>query len=305
MVTEQQPTATEPADFASTSPLSPAPEPTAEAAPQETEPAPPPETGATPTEGSPEETPQPPAWAALPTVDEVLEHESVAPTVADRLKEATEEAHKKGRSEGQARLQPYLNHLGEQVKVVSETQTQFSDGWSAIVEQVEAGNFDRKEFRQLSNDPANKRMFEALSGVQQELGTETGAKAVIQNIANELKSQDFLDDFHPRVRQLVRDSFDPRQPGDLDPHFYKDLVSEIGSGVAKPLKAEIVELKAEVKKLEGEKRDIVRTNGKPPADVGGVTGGGSGQPANEQEARNWHATGKWSTRQIKNYLGRR
>ena len=304
METEQlPPTATEPADFASASPPSLAPEPTAEAAPQETDAAPSPEDGATPTEGSTEEAPQEappaPAWATVHSVDEVLEHEAIAPTVLERI----EEAKKEGNSQAHSRLQPYLNRLGDKLKAVDEQLPAFTNGWSTIVEQAEAGNLDSKTLRQFSSDPANKHMFEALSGVHQELGTERGATEFIQGIANALKSQDFLNNFHPRVRQMIRDSFDPRQTGNMDPMIFDDLVTDIGSEVAKPLKAQIKELKATVDRIEGEKRDIQRTNNKPPADVGSA----SGAPGSEsfEQLEHLYATGEATQAQQEEYIVQR
>lgn len=306
METEQlPPTATEPADFASASPPSLAPEPSTEAAPQATDAAPLLEDGATPTEGSTEETPPAPfgaSLAALPTADAVLEHETIAPSVLERI----EEAKKEGNSQAHSRLQPYLNRLGDKLNTVDKQLPAFSNGWSTIVEQAEAGNLDSKTLRQFSTDPANRDMFEALSGIHQDLGKESGVTDFVKEIGRVLNSQAFLDNFHPRARQMVRDANDRNQTGNMDPALYQDFVTEIGSEVAKPLKAEIKELKAEVQKLEGEKRDIVRTNGKPPADVGAATGGGaSGQPRNDQEATDWHATGKWTTKQMREYRGRR
>lgn len=292
---QQTETLTPPSDSPTTPPeggLVPAAAP--EAAPPDAQPKPgeevtPPKADEPGAEPPKEEPPPAPPWATTDNVEALFEHEAVAPKFQERVDGAREE----GQSDAQRRMQPLLQKQQESLQAIDGRLDKFVSGWNRM---VKAGTMERDQIEELLDE--HKDTFAALGGTHQELGRWAGANSLVYELAQALKSQEFTSEFQPRLAQLQR--------GLADPTLFEDMVKQIAKEATKPVKEQLAEATAKIERLETEARQAGRDTTKPPAEPPGkAAGGGLGQPRDEAEARTWHATGKWTSRQMREYQAAR
>ncbi len=225
----------------------------------------------------PEEAPPRP-FAEVETTEGLFEHEIVAPLYNERLEAAREEAQKQGQSDALNRLQPLHDKNLATLSSIAEGVDAVTNGLRRM---VRSGQIEENQLDDLMAD--HKASFEGLRGVHQEIGKWTGANGVVSGLAVALNSQEFRNEFTGRFGSMER--------GLADEKVFSDIVKAISDGVAKPLKAEIKELKAKAEVVEVEKRRTAREETKPPASPAG-TGGGGQAITSLAQARLLHTEGK-------------
>ncbi len=272
---------------------SPPPDPalTQEPSPEGTDPAPgltsdsePPAAEGAKAEPSPDD-----SWRKAESIGDVLKHEAFAVPWKDR----EEEGYKRGRAANEKQSQQINAQNGRIAKINSSSEA-FQKTWETITDAVKAGELDAAEARRFKDD--NKEMFDALGGLHQESGWWAGRDNVIKSLAATVEDEGLYTDFASRMNDVRTGVIE----GD-DTTFYADLLDRVVTAKTKPLADEITELKAKAERLEGEVKQAERKADGGPAPeqaTGGLIGLGT-QPKNEQEAINWHATGKWTSQRIR------
>lgn len=214
------------------------------------------------------EKPEPTAWASVPTAEELFEHESVKPLHEERLNAARETAKKEGASETHRRLQPLMDRQQDTLRGINDKVEQFTSQWTRLSRAKDAeGNptVDPARLQDLLDD--NREAFAALSGVQRSEGVWSGAAGLVKELADAMKSDTLLSDFRPRLDRMQR--------GDTDSGIFADMVEAIADSAKEPLKAELKEAQAQVKRLTDEAAQAKRNGQAPPANPpGGAAGGG-------------------------------
>ncbi len=234
-----------------------------QAAPLEAQPKP--DEPVTQTEGDdsgaekPEEAPPRP-FAEVETTEALFEHEAVAPVYNERIETARGEARKQGQAEALARVQPIQDRNAATLSSIAEGVEAVTNGLKRM---VRAGQLEENQLDDLMTD--HKASFEGLRGVHQEIGKWVGANGIVGGLATVLNSQDFRTEFTSRLGSMER--------GLADEQVFSDIVKAISDEVAKPLKAEITELKAKAEVAVIEKRREAREETKPPASPAGGAGG--------------------------------
>ncbi len=212
--------------------------------------------------------PEPTAWAGVTEASELFEHESVKPLHEERLNAARETAKKEGASETHKRLQPLLDRQNDTLRGIDQKVGDFTTAWTRLTRTKDTeGNpvVDPARLQDLLDD--NKDAFSALSAVQRNEGVWSGAAGLVKELADAMKSDSLLSDFRPRLDRMQR--------GDTDTAIFSDMVDAIADTAKEPLKAELTEANAKIKRLEDEAKATQR-NGQPaPANpTGGAAGGG-------------------------------
>lgn len=198
---------------------------------------------------------EPPAWAAIPEASGVLEHESIAPLVEERVNTAREAAKKEGHSEAHRRLQPLMDRQQDTLRGIDERLTRFSTDWNRLTRAKDAdGNpaIDPARLQDLLDD--NRESLAALGGLHRNEGVWSGAAGLVKELANAMSSDAFSSDFRPRLERMQR--------GDTDSGIFTDMVEAIAGSAKKPLQDELKEAKAQITRLESEAREAKR-NGQP------------------------------------------
>ena len=239
-----------------------------------------------------EKTEEPPSWAKFKTTDEVLNHEDFA--VAKKGLEDT--GYERGKSENR-RLQSYLHTQQNLLKSIDDKAQSFQSAWQSLVDsgKSDVSGVSMDQVREINRE--YKPMFEALSGAHQDAARWDGIGSVIASLADAAKSEELGKEFAERVGQVRTGVIEE------DASFYADLATALASSKTKPLENELVEAKAKIKRLQEEAKTLTRQGEEPPPGTpSGGSAGLSAYPKDEQEARNWHATGKWDNKQMRAYL---
>jgi len=185
-----------------------------------------------------------------------MEIEEVKAHVGQRLEETREAAHKEGRSETQKRMQPLLEEQRGLLRTIDAKVGDFTTSWNKLVRKE---IIDRSEIEDLLEE--HKDTFAALSGQHQQLGKWSGANALVYELSQAIDSDEFAQEYQSRLRNL--------QNGLADDKVFPDMVAEIAKAATKPLRDELTEARATIKRLEIEARADIRNGQQPPVAVDG------------------------------------
>jgi hypothetical protein len=210
---------------------------------------------------------EPSAWAAISDASELLDHEGVKPLYDERLSTAREEGKKEGASETHKRLQPLHDRQQDTLRGIDEKVGRFTDSWTRLSRAKDAdGNpvIDKAALQDLLDD--NREAFAALGGLHRNEGTFSGYAGLVKELAKAMNSDTFGADFQPRLERVYR--------GDTDSAIFTDMVEAIADEAKKPVRDELKEAKAQVKRLEDEAVQVKRNGQAPPVNPPGGAGGG-------------------------------
>ena len=213
----------------------------------------------------------PPAWASL-APDEVLEHEDFSPLLEGRAAEARQS----GKDETYAQMQPFLRR--------QEAQSgQVVDGLRGINEALKRAQRDStitpEQLGDLMTD--HEKTFETLRGLDANRGFWSGVNELVGALSQAGKTPEVVTAFQNRVWEF---STADKANGNPDPQLWGDLLKAFTKGATEPLKADLAEAKATVKRLEAEAKQT-KTNSQPaPTTVAGAGGGGGGKSDTELKA---------------------
>ncbi len=203
------------------------------------------------------EAPPAPVWAAITDPDELLRHEEFAPRIAEREVAAQD----KGRTEALETMRESHQAHEERLNAIDGKVGRFMGAFNKLTKgenpiTVEALSDLMEE---------HSEAFDALRGVGQELGKWSGAAGLVNGLAEAIKSEEFGSKFRSRLSKMQR--------GLTDPTLFSDMASAIAGEAKKPLQDELKELKAQVERVEVEKKTLERNGTQPPADIAGKGGG--------------------------------
>jgi hypothetical protein len=210
---------------------------------------------------------EPPAWATISDASELLDHEGVKPLYDERVSTAREEGKKEGASETHKRLQPLHDRQQDTLRGIDEKVGRFTDSWTRLSRAKDAdGNpvIDKAALQDLLDD--NREAFAALGGLHRNEGTFSGYAGLVKELAKAMNSDTFGADFQPRLERVYR--------GDTDSAIFTDMVEAIADEAKKPVRDELKEAKAQVKRLEDEAVQVKRNGQAPPVNPPGGAGGG-------------------------------
>jgi len=241
--------------------------------------------------------PEPPAWASVSDAEALFEHESIQPLYEERLNAARETAKKEGHSDAHRRMQTLFERQSQDLGEIKANADRFTREWQRLTRaKDETGNpaVDPARLQDLLDD--NAGVFAKIAEVVNGDANWVGAMQLVNTLAQAMKSPEFGQDFGPRLDRFRR--------GLEDQGLFAEMVEAIATGAKKPLQQELAEAKAQIKRLEDDVRASKRNSQPPPAEPGGgaTRAAGSAWPRNETEARNLHATGQWTTRQMREWL---
>ena len=212
---------------------------------------------------TPEGEPQPSNWwTSLESEEALWGHEDAK----SRLEESDGEGFKRGRSETQQRMQPFLQKQTQHLSAIDSSVKKIVQAFNRVVKSEDA---DPQAVKDILDEYSTT--FDALRGVHQEAGKWAGAKGVVAEMSNALEDSGFYTEFSGRLESMSQ--------GMTDPTLFPDIVERITASAKEQwMKTERPKLEKQVReRLEAEMRARERGNGKPPAQPAGGGGGGGGE----------------------------
>ena len=215
--------------------------------------------------------------------------------LAEHVKEREEAASKVGQDAAHKRMDGHLRNQTAHLRTVAESMPAIAKGLTALEKRAREGGDSAtiEEYDELLTKHGER--IDTFTGYTYHAGGVAGWIGLLGGLDD---SGELAKEYGPRLQAVGNQ--------DADPTLMADIKEAI-TGAAKEQweKTERPKMEAQIRKnVEAELRQEGRNGNSPPAAPKGGGGGGSAQPRNETEARNLHATGKWSTAQMREYLGR-
>lgn len=257
---------TDPGTLAPDSPSTLAAEPAPEQPPEQGAAEPQPEREEPPEGEERQETEEePPPWASVREADALLEHEQVAPLIQERMTEAE----KRGLSQAQSRMQPYLQRQEQLLGSINDSLQKFAREHNRL---ARSEDIDQEKLGLLIED--NREVFDTLRGVAVQHGRITGVQEAVTSLLTTGGAGDRTQEFQRRIANV--------QQGLSDETFFDDLREALTKGAVAQAKEkwEKEQTKLRETREQAEARANGRSEQKPPAKP---QGGGAGKQRSDAE----------------------
>lgn len=218
--------------------------------------------------------PQPSGWwTSMESPEALWEHEEAK----SRLTESDREGFKRGRSETQQRMQPFLQQQTKHLSSIDGSVQTFVREFNKVTRAKDASGdliFEPQALSDFLHE--HDSTFDALKGVHQEAGKWLGAKGVVAEMSKALDDSGFYTEFADRLEGMSQ--------GMTDPTLFPDIVERITASAKEQwIKTERPKLEKQVReRMEAEGRAADRNEGRPPAKPVGGGGGGGEKPYAER-----------------------